>query len=164
MAPIAKAAGREPGGGATTVAYVKVMPFPEQQASRTLPCHQGHDSPSRVSPPTSAWITAPLSRCNKNNADPCGCAPFLASNRCLSTPLLAHWMLCRGGAEDAFAFASQSGKGWKDDPRAGVGLKERGQVLPAQHPKSPPRQPPMESTERSAGKGSFPKGKLNPAL
>lgn len=43
-------------------------------------------------------------------------------------------------------------------------MKKGAQVLPAQHPKSPPRQPQMESAEQSAGKGSFPKGQLNAAL
>lgn len=42
-----------------------------------------------------------------------------------------------------------------------AGVKEGAQVLRAQRPKSPARQ--MGRTEQSAGKGSFPKGKPNPA-
>lgn len=42
-----------------------------------------------------------------------------------------------------------------------AGVKERAQVLWAQHPKFPAQQ--MGSNEKSAGKGSFPKGKANPA-
>ena len=164
---------QEPKPLATSQAEVpplQAVPFPAWQAIRTRPCPQGHGSPVRVpagiaAPRPAAAEPAP----SRAGTHLCPAATRTSRPRSRDAGRCAETERRQPSPLGACSPGRKTGMGWKGDPRAGAGAKERAPVLRAQHPKPPPgpQQPQTGSEARGDGvllqQNHAPRGSTDPA-